>query len=228
MTWALTGSEKEIDVRIAIVVFPGFTALDAIGPFEVLNRLPGADLEFVAETRGRVANDSGAIVMQIERLLTELTDPDIVVVPGGPGTRPLAASPGPLVEWIAAAHRTTRFTTSVCTGSLLLGAAGLLDGLEATTHWAVLPSLALFGATPVSRRVVVQGKVITAAGVSAGIDMALHLAASLAGEDVARGIQLAIEYDPDPPFDSGSPDKADPSLVDRVRRGTAPVAAPVR
>jgi transcriptional regulator GlxA family with amidase domain len=151
-----------------------------------------------------------------------VTDADVIVVPGGFGTRALVASPGALVRWVADVHPGTQFTTSVCTGSLVLGAAGVLTGLEATTHWAVLSGLERFGAIPVSRRVVHQGKVITAAGVSAGIDMALGLAAALAGDDAARAIQLAIEYDPEPPFDSGSPAKAAPHIRALVMARTAP------
>ena len=138
-------------------------------------------------------------------------------MPGGHGTRALMHDER-MLEWVRAAHETSRFTTSVCTGSLVLGAAGILDGLEATTHWAVLDTLGRLGAIPVTRRVVEQGKVITAAGVSSGIDMALTLAARIAGEDVARAIQLAIEYDPEPPFDSGSIAKAGPQIVELARR----------
>jgi transcriptional regulator GlxA family with amidase domain len=206
-------------MKIAIPLFPQFAALDAIGPYEVLRLLPDAEVCFVAEQAGQVSTEDGAATMQVAHTLDSVMDPDIIVVPGGGGTRPLVAQVGPLVEWIAAVHPGTHYTTSVCTGSLLLGAAGVLDGLEATTHWAVLESLAKFGAKPVSRRVVVQGKVITAAGVSAGIDMALELAAAVAGEDVAKAIQLAIEYDPQPPFDSGSVEKADPATVRLVRQG---------
>jgi transcriptional regulator GlxA family with amidase domain len=170
-----------------------------------------------------VATEQASLTVSVERSLDDLTDPDIIVVPGGAGTRRIVADGGALVEWVAGVHAGTQFTTSVCTGSLVLGAAGLLVGLEATTHWAVLASLARFGATPVSRRVVRQGKVITAAGVSAGIDMALTLAAIVAGEDVAKLIQLAIEYDPEPPFDAGSPAKAGPELAAIVEGRTPPV-----
>ena len=141
----------------------------------------------------------------------------MVVVPGGPGTRAML-EPGALHAWVRAAHATTQWTTSVCTGSLILGAAGVLDGLEATTHWNAMDELASVGVSPVDdRRVVVQGKVVTAAGVSSGIDMALWLAAQIAGDDVAKAIQLGIEYDPQPPFDSGSVAKADPELVAFLR-----------
>jgi transcriptional regulator GlxA family with amidase domain len=141
------------------------------------------------------------------------------MVPGGFGTRALM-TPNPLLDWIRAAHQTSQWTTSVCTGSLLLGAAGLLRGLEATTHWTVLDQLAALGARPTSRRVVEQGKIVTAAGVSAGIDMALTLAARIAGDEVAQAIQLGIEYDPQPPFDAGSPDKAPRAIVESLRERT--------
>jgi putative intracellular protease/amidase len=204
-------------VNIAIPLFPGFTALDAIGPYEVLSRLPGADVVFVAEQPGLITTDTGRPTFEVTVGLTEVPAPDVVVVPGGFGTRAIEAAPdGPLVRWLRGAHPTTTFTTSVCTGALVLGAAGLLRGLEATTYWALVDRLARHGAIPVRRRVVRQGKIITAAGVSAGIDMALVLAAELAGPDVARAIQLGIEYDPAPPFDAGSPAKAGEDIVARV------------
>jgi putative intracellular protease/amidase len=201
-------------MQIAIPLFPGFTALDAIGPYEVLSRVPGAHVGFVAAQPGVVRTDTGQPAIVVDAALSDMPAPDVIVVPGGFGTRRIVAEPeAPLTRWVAAVHPTTAYTTSVCTGSLVLGAAGVLRGLEATTHWNVLDRLADYGAVPVSRRVVVQGKIITAAGVSAGIDMALTLAAALAGPDVARLIQLAIEYDPEPPFDCGSPAKAGPDLV---------------
>jgi transcriptional regulator GlxA family with amidase domain len=203
-------------MRIAIPLFDRFTALDAIGPYEVLSRLPGAELTFVGEATGPVRTDTGRLAITVDAPLSDLPDPDVVVVPGGPGTRAML-EPGPLTDWIAAAHTTSQWTTSVCTGALLLGTAGVLTGLEATTHWGALDLLATTGATPVGdRRIVPQGKVVTAAGVSAGIDMALWLAAQIAGEDVARAIQLGIEYDPQPPFDGGTVAKTDPAIVELV------------
>jgi putative intracellular protease/amidase len=204
-------------MQIAIPLFPGFTALDAIGPYDVLQRLPGASIVFVAETPGLVATEAGQPAIQVSTSFDEVPSPDVIVVPGGFGTRRLISGDHGIVRWIRGVHPTTSFTTSVCTGALLLGAAGVLEGLEATTYWAVHDQLARFGATPVDRRVVQQGRVITAAGVSAGIDMALQLAALLAGDDVARAIQLGIEYDPSPPFDAGSPAKAGPEIVALVR-----------
>jgi transcriptional regulator GlxA family with amidase domain len=204
-------------VQIAIPIFPGLTALDAVGPYEVLSRIPGAELCFVAVEKGAQRSHQGWLALLADASLDEASAPDVIVVPGGPATRRLLDSP--LVEWIRAVHPTTTWTTSVCTGSLLLGAAGVLVGLRATGHWLELERLREFGATPTAQRVVREGKVITSAGVSAGVDMALALAAELAGEDTARAIQLSIEYDPEPPFDSGAPHKAGPALVERVRQG---------
>jgi putative intracellular protease/amidase len=203
-------------VDIAIPIFDGLTALDAIGPYEVLSRLPGARVQFVALEPGVKRTDNGMLALTAERALKELPNPEVVVMPGGHGTRGLMRDEQ-MLAWLRAAHETSDWTTSVCTGSLVLGAAGILDGLEATTHWAVMDLLGRLGAVPVSRRVVEQGKVITAAGVSSGIDMALTLAARIAGEDVARAIQLAIEYDPEPPFDSGSVAKASPAVIELAR-----------
>jgi putative intracellular protease/amidase len=188
---------------IAIPLFDRFTALDAIGPYETLSRLPGARVTFVAAEPGPVLTDNR-------------TNPEIVVVPGGIGTRAVM-NDAELVDWVRTAHETTQWTCSVCTGSLVLGAAGLLDGLEATTHWMAMDTLASTGALPTGRRVVEQGKIITAAGVSAGIDMGLTLAARIAGDTVAQAIQLGIEYDPQPPFDSGSPEKAPAEVVEICR-----------
>lgn len=213
-------------MQIAIPLFDRFTALDAIGPYEVLSRLPGATVTFVAERPGTVRTDVGSLGVAVDVALGDLPAPDVVVVPGGPPTRAMV-EPGALHDWVGAAHATTQWTTSVCTGSLVLAAAGILDGLEATTYWNALDDLAGLGVTAVAdRRVVVQGKVVTAAGVSSGIDMALWLAGQIAGDDVARAIQLGIEYDPQPPFDSGSVAKADPDLVALVREVTATAAAP--
>ncbi|HEY7295509.1 MAG TPA: DJ-1/PfpI family protein [Dehalococcoidia bacterium] len=207
-------------MEIAIVLFDAITALDAIGPYEVLSRLPDADVKFVAAERGLVRTDNKRLGLSADFTLDEVAAPEIVLVPGGLGTRPLLGD-ARLLDWIRGVHRTTRWTTSVCTGALLLAAAGLLDGLEATTHWLERETLRRYGARPVVRRVVQQGKIITAAGVSAGIDMALTLAREIAGDDVAQSIQLAIEYDPQPPFDAGSPEKAPTAIVEAARRRAA-------
>jgi putative intracellular protease/amidase len=200
-------------MEIAIPIFDEITALDAIGPYEVLSRLPAARVHFLALEPGPKRTDNGMLALTADHALTEFPRPDVIVFPGGYGTRPLMTDEA-MLAWVREAHETSQWTTSVCTGALVLGAAGILNGLEATTHWRVLDKLAELGARPVSRRVVEQGKVITAAGVSSGIDMALTLAAHIAGEDVARAIQLFIEYDPQPPFDSGSTAKAGPEIVE--------------
>jgi transcriptional regulator GlxA family with amidase domain len=203
-------------MEIAIPLYDRFTALDAIGPYEVLSRLPGYEVVFVAAEPGPVKTDNGMLTLVAERSLDDVPSPKILVVPGGFGTR-AAMEDESLIGWIRAVHEGSDWTTSVCTGSLLLGAAGVLDGLEATSHWLELETLERFGATPTGRRVVEQGKVVTSAGVSSGIDMALALAARIAGQDVAQAIQLIIEYDPEPPFDAGSPDKAPDAIVDFIR-----------
>ena len=205
-----------MSLRIAILIFDGLTALDAIGPYEVLSRLPEAELSFVAKEPGLKRTDTGALGISADRAIAEVPEPEVVLVPGGEGNRPLM-SDTEVLDWLRAAHERTTWTTSVCTGALVLAAAGILDGKRATTHWAYRERLRELGADPVAERVVEDGKIITGAGVSAGIDMALTLAARIAGESVAEAIQLGIEYDPDPPFDTGSPDKAPTELVDLIR-----------
>src|SRR5437763_16495714 len=203
-------------MNVAIPIFDRITALDAVGPYEVLSRLPGARVSFLAAAEGPYRTENGMLALTADATLEQLPDPEVIVVPGGFGTRKLMDAE-PFLDWLRVAHHTSERTTSVCTGSLLLAAAGLLDGLEAASHWMALELLAEYGAKPVARRVVEQGKVITAAGVSSGIDMALMLAARIAGEDVAKAIQLGIEYDPQPPFDSGSPEKAPAHVLELVR-----------
>lgn len=204
-------------IDVAIPIFDRITALDAVGPYEVLSRVPGARVRFVAQSAGPKRTDNGMLALIADMTLEQIPEPEIIVVPGGFGTRALMHDQ-PMLDWLRHAHEHSRFTTSVCTGSLLLAAAGILDGLEATTHWLMLDLLREHGAIPVTRRVVSQGKIITAAGVSSGIDMALTLAAELVGAELAQAIQLGIEYDPQPPFDSGSTAKAPPEIVDLVRR----------
>ncbi len=203
-------------MEIAIVLYDRLTALDAIGPYEVLSRLPGANLRFVAERAGPVRTDNGLLTLLVEHPLKDVPRPDIIVVPGGPG-EVAARAGGPVLEWLRNAHETSTWTTSVCTGSLVLAAAGLLHGRRATSHWLALETLRDLGAEPVAERVVVDGKLVTAAGVSAGIDMALALAEKVAGRKVAEAIQLGIEYDPQPPFDAGSPEKAPAEVVALLR-----------
>jgi transcriptional regulator GlxA family with amidase domain len=203
-------------VEIAVPIFDRLTALDAIGPYEVLSRLPGAEVLFLAAEPGLKRTDTDALALTAERSLTDVPEPDIVVVPGGRGTRDQPHDD--LVAWLRRTHETSRWTTSVCTGALLLGAAGILDGVRATTHWLFFEQLREFGAEPTLERVVEQGKVVTAAGVSSGIDMALRLVQLIAGDDVAKAVQLSIEYDPQPPLDAGSPAKAPEQIVQLVRR----------
>jgi putative intracellular protease/amidase len=203
-------------MQIAILIFDGLTALDAIGPYEVLSRLPGAELRFVAKQAGPKRTEPGALAVLADVAIADLPNPEVVLVPGGAGSRPLMRDPE-VLEWLRGVHDGSTWTTSVCTGALVLGAARILDGKRATTHWAFLDRLPEFGAEPVKERVVEDGKVITAAGVSAGIDMALTLAARIAGKEVAQAIQLGIEYDPAPPFDAGSPSKASPEVIEMVR-----------
>jgi len=212
-------------MQIAIALYPKFTCLDAMGPYQVLQHVPGTEVFFVAERVGEVVDDNGALRLRVDRAFADVTAPDVIVVPGGMVTRSLATPDEPIVDWIRSVDATTTWTTSVCTGSLLLGAAGLLDGLDATTHWGAYDDLAGFGARPTGDRVVRRGKIITAAGVSSGIDMALTLVAEMQGPEVAQAIQLAIEYDPQPPFDAGSPSKAPADIVELV---TALVAAEAR
>ena len=203
-------------MNTAILLYDGFTALDAIGPYEVLSRLPGARTTFVASEPGPVRTDNGMLSLVAERSLQDMPAPEIVLVPGGPG-EVAARAGGPALQWLRSAHETSQWTMSVCTGSLILGAAGLLDCKRATSHWLALDALAAFGAQAVSERVVFDGKIVTAAGVSAGIDMALAFAAQIAGDEVAQAIQLGIEYDPQPPFDAGSPRTAPAEIVELVR-----------
>ncbi len=208
----MTGS-----TRIAIPVFPRLTALDAIGPYEVLQRIPAIDVTFVGHERGEVRTENGMLGITADAAFEELRDPDVIVFPGGVGSRPLQHDEH-VLAWLREAHGGTRFTTSVCTGSLVLGAAGLLDGLSATTHWACYDELAAHGARPTPERVVehLDRRIITAAGVSSGIDMALRLVELLVDETAARAAQLMIEYDPQPPFDCGSVAKSDHAVMTRV------------
>lgn len=203
-------------MKITILLFDRFTALDAVGPYEVLQRLPGADLTFVAPEIGHVSTDTKRLTMHVDTKMADVTATDILVVPGGHGTRALEENQT-VLAWVRAMHETTQYTTSVCTGSLVLAAAGLLTGLPATCHWGVIDRLAEHGALPTHERVVRHGKIFTAAGVSAGIDMALTLASEVAGEGVAQAIQLGIEYDPAPPFDAGSPKKAPTEITQLVK-----------
>ncbi|MEV7423465.1 MULTISPECIES: DJ-1/PfpI family protein [unclassified Streptomyces] len=203
-------------MRIAILLFDRFTALDAVGPYQMLCYLPGAETVFAAERTGPFQDDAGALSLVADRTLAELTAPDILVVPGGPGQLDQMEN-GALLDRLRALDATTTWTTSVCTGSLLLAGAGLLKGRRATSHWAALEQLRTYGVEPVSERVVTDGKYLTAAGVSAGMDMGLTLAGRVAGDRFAQRVQLLTEYDPQPPYDAGSPAKAPADLVAELR-----------
>ncbi|MEU9389878.1 DJ-1/PfpI family protein [Streptomyces sp. NPDC048324] len=203
-------------MQIAIVLFDGFTALDAVGPYETLGRLPDSETVFVAERTGPVRTDNALLALTAHRTLAEVPRPDVVVVPGGPGQTGQMDNEA-LLDWIRAADATSAWTTSVCTGSLLLAAAGLLQGRRATSHWLALDELKRFGAEPTGERVVTDGKYVTAAGVSSGIDMGLALVGRIAGDFVAQAVQLGIEYDPQPPYDAGAPQKAPADVVELLR-----------
>lgn len=205
-------------MNIAILIYDGFTALDAIGPYEVLSCLPGAKVHFVSTELGPKRAHTNFLSVVADYTLDDIPDPEIIVVSGGTAGTMAAAEDKRILTWLRKAHETSKWTTSVCTGSLILGAAGILKGLQATTHWYARDFLAKFGAQYVSERVVRQGKIITAAGVSSGIDMALHLAKEVSGPEMAQVIQLIIEYDPKPPFDSGTIAKADPSIVEFAKQ----------
>ena len=203
-------------MQIAILLFDRFTVLDAIGPYQVLSGLPGVGVSFVAERPGPIRDEEGSLILSAQAGLPDVPRPDIIVVPGGPGQNDQMRD-GPVHEWLWNADQTSAWTNSVCTGSLILAAAGLLAGRRATSHWLALDELAQLGATPVTDRVVFDGKYVTAAGVSSGIDMGLTLAGRIAGDRVAQSIQLMIEYDPQPPYDAGSPDRAPAELVRGMR-----------
>jgi putative intracellular protease/amidase len=203
-------------MNIAILIFDRLTALDAVGPYEVLSRLPGAKVTFVAAQPGPKRTDTGQLALTADASLVELPHPEVVLVPGGPGRQALMDD-GSVHDWLRAADERSTWTTSVCTGSLILAAAGLLKGKRATSHWLALEELRGLGVDAVPERVVFDGKIVTAAGVSAGIDMALALAAKIADERTAQAIQLGIEYDPQPPFDAGSPERAPVEIVQALR-----------
>jgi putative intracellular protease/amidase len=213
-------------MQIAIALYPGFTVLDAIGPYQVFSEHPDTDTIVCAARRGRLDDEDRQLHLEIDHTFDDITQPDVVLVPGGCTPDRIPDQYGPVIDWINAAHEHTTYTTSVCTGALLLGAAGLLDGLDATTHWAAHERLRGYGARPTAQRVVFQGRIVTGAGVSAGIDLALAVLAALHGPETAQATQLMIEYDPQPPFDTGAPTKVTPdvrALADDLtaRRSTA-------
>ena len=205
-------------MQVAILVYDYMTALDAVGPYEILSRLPGAETIVVGEQRGPVRCDTRSLTIVADAAIDEITTPDVLVVPGWSGFRQESLlHPGPVQDWLRTVDEHTSWTTSACTGAIVLAAAGLLTGRRATTHWLAIEWLAEFGAVPADERVVRDGKYVSAAGVSAGIDMALTLAATIAGDQTAKAIQLLMEYDPQPPFDCGSVDKAPADIVASMR-----------
>jgi transcriptional regulator GlxA family with amidase domain len=206
-----------VSIQTVIPLFPQFTALDGIGPYEVLQRIPDIDVTFIGHERGVVRSDNGMLGIEVDGTFEEFPTPDLIVFPGGRGTRALMTDDR-VLDWVRSAHQSTTFTTSVCTGSLVLAAAGLLDGLTATTHWGALDVLSAHGATPTGTRVVehLDQRLITAAGVSSGIDMALRLVEIMFDQVAAEASQLMIEYDPQPPFDAGSTAKASEAVIARV------------
>jgi transcriptional regulator GlxA family with amidase domain len=203
-------------LEIAFYLYPGMTALDAVGTYEALRGVPNSTIRFVAKERGLVRMDSQVLSLNADYAIRDLQAADILVLPGGL-TTPAQMQDKEVLAWVRKIHEKSKWTTSVCSGSLILAAAGLLKGLEATSHWAALEALKMFGAKPQHQRVVRQGKIITAAGVSAGIDMGLQLVALEAGEEAAKAIQLTMEYDPQPPFNSGSIEKASPATVEKAK-----------
>jgi len=203
-------------VQIAIGLYEGFAALDAIGPYQVFTFVPDADVVVCAARSGRLADEAGLLQLDISHTFDDVPTPDVLLVPGGINTRLMVRGGDPIVDWVRAAHPTTTYTTSVCTGALILGAAGLLDGLPATTHWCAYDHLRALGAEPTEERVVFADGIATAAGVSAGIDLALALVGRLHGDEVAQAIQLGIEYDPQPPYDAGAPSKAPAEILGLV------------
>ena len=200
--------KKDKPFQIAILLYPGVTALDAVGPWEVLSRMPNTEVRFAGKEVAPVQTEGGALLLGVTHTMAETPSPDLVLVPGGM-TTPGQMVDDEVLDWLRRVHETTTWTASVCTGSLILGAAGILKGLPATSHWYKMGVLKIMGAKPrPDERIVHSGKIVTAAGVSAGIDLALWLAGEIAGRERAEAIQLIIEYDPHPPFDAGHMSKA--------------------
>jgi transcriptional regulator GlxA family with amidase domain len=204
--------------QIAIVLYPGLTALDALGPYEVLKMLPDAEIRFLAHEPGPVTSDRGILTIGATHSFDETPSPYLFLVPGSEANTAVAMADEKLISWVRTAHLSSTWTTSVCSGALVLAAAGILNRSPATTHWAAQSTLAKFGATPMpDERVVRAGKVWTAAGVSAGIDLAFALFGEIAGQEEAEVAQLIIEYDPRPPFNAGHPSKASEIVRNRAK-----------
>lgn len=206
-------------MQIAFPIYPGLAVLDSVGPYEVLEQVPGLDPVFVGAVRGPVRSNQGALGIIADATFDEVTTPAVVVVPGGTAGAVEAQFDGPLEEWLRSAHPGTRLTTSVCTGAIILAHTGLLTGLKATTHWMAMEWLAELGAVPTKRRVVekLDQRIVTSAGVSSGIDMALRLVEILVDDVAAQAAQLLVEYDPQPPFHAGNPDNASKEVHARAQ-----------
>jgi len=204
---------KGIEMKIIIYLYNGITMLDAVGSYEVLRNISGADLYFVAEKKGKITTDSGLIDIDVKYSIDEIKDADILLIPGSTIAFMKEMEKENVLEWIRVVDGTTKWTTSVCTGSIMLSSSGLLKGLKATSHWKAIGLMRKYGVIPTRERIVEQGKYITAAGVSAGIDMALYLASKIVGEDETKAIQLTIEYDPQPLYDSGNYSKASEKII---------------
>ncbi len=200
-------------MQIALFVFDRMTPLDAVGPLEIIGRLPKADVRIVGKRAGAVR--AGHLGIVADHSLDDVLTPDLLLVPGAADMSSVVAD-AEVLDWMRSVDAGTTWTTSVCTGALALGAAGLLKGRRATTHWSAIDRLADYGAIPVHERVVTDGKVMTGAGVSAGIDMALTLLGAIAGEEQAQFVQLMTEYDPRPPYGAGSLASAPPAVRARA------------
>jgi putative intracellular protease/amidase len=211
-------------MKIAALIFDKITVLDIVGPIEVLSWVPNSEIIWVGKEKGPIRAAPTGLALTIEKTIDEVTSADILIIPGGPGVRLLLKDEA-MLAWVRKIHATTKWTTTVCTGSLLLGAAGLLKGLDATTHWNSAPTLESFGAKYREQRVIPQGKIVTSAGVSSGIDMALWLVGKIAGDDAAKAAQLCIEYDPQPPYDAGAPSKAGPAVLELARATVKDIVA---
>lgn len=205
-------------MKTAILIYEGITALDAVGAYEVLSRIPDMEVCFVAAKKGFKRTDTGFLSLAADYELSEIPNPEIILIPGSTARTQDVMNDAEILQWLRKADETSLWTTAVCSGALILGAAGLLNGKRAATHWIATGFLGNFGAEAAEERVVEDGKIVTAAGVSASIDMALHLAGRIAGEETAKAIQLIIEYDPEPPFDSGSLSKAAPEVINLARK----------
>jgi len=211
-------------MKIAALVFDKITILDIVGPTELLSWAPGCEIIWVGKEKGQIRAVPTGLAINVEHTIDDVQTADVLIIPGGPGARTLLKDEK-VLDWVRKMHTTTQWTTSVCTGALVLGAAGLLKGLDATTHWGSSATLESFGAKYVEERVVPQGKIVTSAGVSSGIDMALWLIGKTAGDSAAKAAQLCIEYDPQPPYDSGAPSKASPEIMERARTTVKDIVA---